>query len=125
QLAGEGAYDPTKEVLNYLAEFKILLILDNLETVLDNRIKSFLGRLPQGSKVLITSRIGVGAYEYPIKLQPLEETEAVQLLRALISARNVTTLADTNTRKLARYCKRMNYNPGFIKWFVSAVQAGT
>ena len=61
-----AAEDPIEELLNYLATFRIFLVLDNLETVLDERLRSFLARLPQGSKVLITSRVGVGAYEHPL-----------------------------------------------------------
>lgn len=123
-LSGVDTDAPIDEILMYLAEFKILLILDNLETVLDTRIRNFLGKLPQGSKVLITSRIGIGAFEYPVKLMPMEEPEAVALLRALAKSRNVTKLTKTNNKDLSNYCKKMKNSPGFIKWFVSAVQAG-
>src|SRR5690606_4036204 len=70
-LGGQGITDPIPEVIEYLSQFRILLILDNLETVLDDRIRNFLGGLPQNSKVLVTSRIGLGAYEHPIKLAPM------------------------------------------------------
>jgi LuxR family glucitol operon transcriptional activator len=121
-LAGIDVEDPLDEVLSYLSEFKILLILDNLETVLDHRIRDFLGRLPMGSKILITSRIGLGAYDYPVKLQAMEESS--QLLRALARSRSVSELVRTSNGQLNGYCKRMKDNPGYIKWFVSAVQAG-
>ncbi len=124
QLAGENISDPLEEVLSYLTEFRILLVLDNLETVLDDRIRDFLGRLPVGSKVLITSRIGIGAYEYPVKLQPMDEGDAIQLLRALAKIRGVTSLVRLPNNRLANFCQRMKNNPGYIKWFVSAVQAG-
>lgn len=112
------------EVLDYLKEFKILLVLDNLETVLDERVREFLGKLPYGSKVLITSRIGVGAFEYPYKLTQMDETDAVQLLRASARIRGVEKLFSLPQFQLSIYCKKMNNNPGFIKWFVSAVQTG-
>jgi LuxR family transcriptional regulator, glucitol operon activator len=123
-LAGEAAEDPLEEVLGYMREFRILLILDNLETVLDDRIKGFLARLPQGSKVLITSRIGLGAFEFPVKLEPMDHSESVQLLRALANIRGVSYLAKLPPKQLQSYCAQMGNNPGFIKWFVSAVQAG-
>ena len=116
--------DPVEELLQYLATFRILLVLDNLETVLDERLRSFLARLPQGSKVLITSRVGVGAYEHPLKLDSLSNSEAVQLLRALTKARGLTRLVNVNNRIVAGYCEQMKNNPRFIKWFVSAVQSG-
>lgn len=124
QLVGTQIADPLQEVLDYLREFRILLIIDNLETVLDERIRSFLERLPMGSKVLITSRIGLGAFEYPIKLQSMDQREAVELLRAMAKIRGVNDLARMDNAKLAGYSQRMKHSPGFIKWFVSAVQTG-
>ncbi len=124
ELSGQDKSEPTAEVLSYLGNFKILLILDNLETVIDERIRHFLEDLPPGSKILITSRIGLGAFEFPVRLQPLENQEAVQLLRVLARVRGVSELVKYNDRKLGVYCGKMQNNPGFIKWFVSAVQAG-
>lgn len=116
--------DPTNSVLEYLDNFNILLVLDNIETVLDENLRSFLSQLPSGSKVLITSRIGVGAYEFPIRISPLSDSESIQFLRALLSRRGLRELAAMDNKRLTRYCARMQNNPGFIKWFVSAVQAG-
>lgn len=125
QLGGvNDSSDHLSEVLDYLKEFKILLVLDNLETVLDERVRTFLGRLPYGSKVLITSRIGVGAFEYPYKLMEMDDNDAVQLLRALARIRGVESLFTVKQSQLMIYCNRMKNNPGFIKWFVSAVQTG-
>ena len=113
------------EVLGYLTEFKILLILDNLETVLDDRIREFLQAMPMGSKVLITSRVGRGAFEFPYKVPALEPSEAVSLLRALAKVRGVADLAKLPVKRLETYCERMKNNPGWIKWFVSAIRAGS
>ncbi len=123
-LAGNSTVDPMKEVLGYLAEFRILLILDNLETVLDERIRSFLEKLPTGSKILITSRIGLGAFDFPYKLSALAPNESVQLLRAVAAARGMSEMLGVPNKKLGEYCERMKHNPGFIKWFISAIQAG-
>jgi LuxR family glucitol operon transcriptional activator len=120
--APEAAADPIGEVLSYLQAFRILLIIDNLETILDDRIKKFLENLPNGTKVLITSRIGVGAGDLPVKIGELPES--VRLLRAVAQVRGVKTLTATNNGQLGVYCSRMKNNPGWIKWFVAAVQAG-
>jgi LuxR family glucitol operon transcriptional activator len=124
RLAGSTAGEPIEEVLEYLKQFRILLVLDNLETVIDARIRGFLQRLPTGSKILITSRIGLGAFEVPFKLNPLARTEAVQLLRALAKTRGITYLEKLSSARLTTYCDKMHLSPGFIRWFVSAVQAG-
>lgn len=123
-LAGVRTGGPLEEVLDYLSQFNILLVLDNLETVLDTRVRSFLERLPRGSKILVTSRIGLGAFEVPLKLQAMDDSDSIQLLRALARVRGAKDLVAMPNAKLARYCKRMNNNPGWIKWFASAVHAG-
>lgn len=123
-LGATASKNPASEVLAYLAEFNILLILDNLETVLNDEIRDFLRELPQGSKVLITSRIGVGAFENPFRLETMDESDSIQLLRALARIRQVPTLVQLTNKQLKNYCARMQYNPLFIKWFVQAVQIG-
>ena len=121
---GGAQSDPVEEVLDYLRQFRILLILDNLETVLDDRIAGFLRRLPSGSKVLITSRIGLKSLEYPVRLPKFTTDESVQLLRAVARVRGQESLVHMDNRRLGGYCARMNNNPLWMKWFVSGVQAG-
>lgn len=113
-----------EEVIEYLATFKIALFIDNLETILDDNIRQFVGALPQGSKIIITSRIGLGAYEYPIKLQGIEESYASQLLRSVAKIRGVDALSKLKEDMLRSYVNRMHRNPSYIKWFVSSVQTG-
>jgi len=124
-ISGVVSANPVDELLEYLREFRILIILDNLETVLDDRIRDFLARLPTGSKVLITSRIGIGAFDFPFKLEELSRSESVQLLRAVAKSRGVENLVKTDNKQLDIYCSRLKHNPGYIKWFVSAVQVGS
>lgn len=118
------ASESIEEILEYMRSFRILLIIDNLETVLDENIKSFVGRLPTGSKILITSRIGLGAYEDPVKLQPLTGVDAVALLKATAKLKGAAKLVRLQPDEALRFCERMHFNPLFIKWFVSAVTAG-
>tara|TARA_R110001599_G_scaffold177397_3_gene369627 strand:- start:666 stop:2966 length:2301 start_codon:yes stop_codon:yes gene_type:complete len=113
-----------EEVIEYLATFKIALFIDNLETIIDENIRQFVGALPQGSKIIITSRIGLGAYEYPIKLQGVEESYASQLLRSVAKIRGVDALSKLQESIVRSYVNRMHRNPSYIKWFVSSVQTG-
>lgn len=112
ELAGERIENPIEELLAYLQEFRILLVIDNLETVLDDRVRGFLERLPPGSKILITSRIGLGAYDRPIKLPPLSEADSINLLRTLALVRQVQFLTNMGNKRLAQYCSRLKHNPG-------------
>ena len=124
-LGGSGIDDPVEGLLQDLAALPTLLILDNLETVLDDRIMSFLGRLPAGSKILVTSRIGIGAFDHPLQLEPMSQDDTVVLMRTLAKARQVSGLVKCSNRQLTEYTTRLYNNPGFIKWFVAGVQAGT
>lgn len=45
-LGGLGGEDPATELLDYLASFKILLVLDNMETINDEGLRNFLLELP-------------------------------------------------------------------------------
>lgn len=123
-LGGKESPSPIEDLKELLNTFKILLIIDNLETVLDNHLKDVLSDLPFGSKVLITTRIGLGAFEYPVQLEGLSDPEAVQLLRATAEVRGCARLTKVSNEKLATFCRRMRNNPLHIKWFVSAVQVG-
>jgi len=121
---GKGASQDLSEINEYLSAFKIVLFIDNLETILDDNIRNFVGSLPNGSKIVITSRIGLGAFEYPIKLQGIEESYASQFLRSLAKLRNVNSLSKLDEKILRQYVNRMHLNPSYIKWFVSSIQAG-
>lgn len=124
-LAPKGSENPAADILEYLGAFPILLILDNLETVLDDRISEFLTEIPQGSKVLITSRIGLGNAEFRVKLTPMNDQETLQLLRRMAQIQGVQEIAKAENRRLLKYCNKMSNNPGFIKWFVAAVKSGS
>lgn len=124
ELGAPAGSDPLADILDYLKHFRILLILDNLETVLDSRVTEFLSRLSGESKILITSRIGVGAPEFPIRLAPMTEVDAVSLLRATAVSRSVKDLVSVPNDRLKGYCNRLTNNPAWIKWFVSGVQSG-
>jgi hypothetical protein len=124
ELGGSGSDDPMSDVREYMEAFRILLVLDNLETVLDGKLRDFLTDLPMGSKVLVTSRIGLGMVENPIQLQPLSDDDSVRLLRTLARIRNVTTLTELGQPAMESIASQMAGHPAYIRWFVAGVQAG-
>ncbi|MBN2069026.1 MAG: hypothetical protein JW739_05250 [Opitutales bacterium] len=116
--------DKINSTISILSEFKILLIIDNLETILDGNIQTFLTSLKGMSKVLITSRIGVGSMNLPIRVEPMEVLEGISLLRAYSQALRVDIISKSNNSVLERYVRTMKCNPGYIKWFVTVVNTG-
>jgi LuxR family transcriptional regulator, glucitol operon activator len=123
ELGAPRTDDPVSEVLAYMENFKILLILDNLETVLDKRLRDFLLDLPLGSKVIVTSRKGLGI-ENPVQLEPLNSDDSVRLLRALAGVRGVNQLKRLSQDALEALTGKMSGHPAYIRWFVAGVQSG-
>jgi LuxR family glucitol operon transcriptional activator len=111
------------ELLEVLGSFPTLLVLDNVETVLDDRFPELLAEIPTGSKVLITSRIGVKT-ENPFRLSSLSSDDAIRLLRILAQVRGVDALKTATDSELAGWAQQMGRHPAYIKWFVAGVQAG-
>jgi LuxR family transcriptional regulator, glucitol operon activator len=124
ELGGIGERDSViSELLDMIGSFPTLLVLDNVETVLDDRIPIFLRDIPVGSKVLITSRIGVKT-EQPFTVSGIGLDESVKLLRILGRTRGIALLADSTDEQLAGWARQMGGRPAYIKWFVAGIQTG-
>jgi len=116
--------DPFSQVLDMLSKFKILLIVDNLETVLDEKIRNFVRDIPSGSKVLFTSRVGLGAYDFTVPVGSLTAKESEAYFRRVASVWRQNALLTAGGEAVKSYCTRLQHNPLGIKWFVQAVAAG-
>lgn len=112
-----------EELIEVLEAFPTLLVLDNVETILDENFPTLLREIPVGSKVLITSRIGVKT-ENPYKISGLSVDDAVILLRSLSRARGGVLPAGVESDQLKQWALRMNCHPAYIKWFVAGLQTG-
>src|SRR5262249_11933900 len=107
-----------------LADNKILLVIDNLETVLDEIIRDLVRRVPSGSKILFTTRVGLGAFDFPIDLKPFSAKEAHFFLRRACQVCGLKEIAKFPEQRIEDYCRTLQYNPMFIKWFVQGVKSG-
>lgn len=106
------------DLLFYMECYKTLLILDNLETINSNDVKKLFDDIPMGSKVIITSRIGVGEYESRLNLKEFTENEACSYFRRLTKAYSATSLSKLPQNEVNDFCKKLFYFPLCIKWFV-------
>ncbi len=113
------------ELIDYLAHFKILLAFDNLETVDPQNLRKILAPVPQGSKIVITSRIGLGEIELRYPVSALDVTTAAILLRRYSKALHANDLAAAADSDITNYCSKLYFNPLLIKWFVSCVANGS
>lgn len=118
---GEGIQN---EILDYMSQFNILLVLDNLETINTEQIREFIQKLPVGSKLLITSRIGIGEFESRHPIAGLNPQEAGYYLRRLGQNQKLEVIQKLSEHSINRIGSRLYYNPLAIKWFVANVLKG-
>ena len=114
-----------EDVLEYMSLFRILLVVDNFETVSDNSLRPLLTSIPVGSKVLLTSRVGLGELEIRYKLGPLDTKTSISLMRRFAKSLNVEILYAVADNKLDKYVSSLYFNPLLIKWFVQSVSMGS
>jgi AAA+ ATPase superfamily predicted ATPase len=100
-----------------LGRARILLVLDNLETVIKNdrdRLFELISYLPNGCKAILTSRRDIGSTSDTLRLGPLDETAAFRFFKSL--ARNNDLLAKTEAADWPRLYAETNGNPLLLRW---------
>lgn len=80
--------DQTRLVQKVLSEQRTLLIMDNLESVTDDRLKPFLRNLPPPTKAIVTSREWVDVADV-LLLTGLSQGESLSLISEESRLRNV------------------------------------
>lgn len=113
-----------EEILEFLDQFNVLLIIDNLETVLEDEMRNFIREAQQKCKIAITSRVGLGELEFPRKLYGLTESEATILIREISKVRNSDELIKLSNAQLLKIAKQLHFNPLAIKWFLNSIDTG-
>ena len=116
--------NPEQMLLNFMEDFKTLLVLDNLETLNLQEINEFMDAIPENSKVLITSRHGLGELEKRIRLGGLDKKDCITYFRELskyygleLHKRSDAEIVDIAEGKLYS-------NPLSIKWYMNAIYNG-
>jgi LuxR family transcriptional regulator, glucitol operon activator len=118
-----GEADPLIRVRKLLEENKILLAIDNLETVLDQTLVDLAQDVPGESKLLFTSRVPLGG-DLSVVVRDFSEQEARQFLRRLADAHSIDRLKQLPTDEIGRYIKRLGAKPLLLKWFALGVASG-
>ncbi len=104
---------------NLLASHRTLLILDNLETVEDDELLSFLRYLPDPTKAIVTTRHRIDV-AYPLRLQGLTKETTMQLIDLEASNR----LIDLDERHRNELAKLSAGVPLAIIWTLSLISRG-
>jgi len=101
-----------------------LIVIDNLETVTDERIINFIIDAPSNIKFLITSRKGLGQVERRYELKQLKEKEAIFLFRQVAKDKQIESLAKLEDKVIKKYVNKVSNYPLAIKWVVGQVARG-
>lgn len=110
-------------VIDQIKSSKTLLVIDNLETI-GEEIRDLVINIPSKSKVLLTSRIGLGEIEVRYELNPFIPKDATALFHSLVTVYNCNTLKRIHHQVVEKYLHKLRFNPLLIKWFILAVAQG-
>lgn len=103
---------------------KVLIVVDNLETITDDRIINFILDAPLKIKFLVTSRKGIGQVERRHELKELKAKEAVHLFRQLCKDKQLEKLATLPEPTIKKYVDKVSCYPLAIKWVIGHVARG-
>lgn len=113
------------DIAQQLSQRRVLLAIDNLETLSDfDILRPLLTSVAAKSKILITSRLGLGELEQRFQLKPMETRSASDLLRKFARLLGQERIASEPSSIVEQYCGQLHCNPLMIKWFVSAIAYG-
>jgi|GEM_PF-1517037 len=104
-------------VKSLLEDSNILLYVDNLETVDDNRIIEFLDEIPYGVKAIVTSRRSrVRVSVLPIEVEPFSDNEALEYVEDLSSTPGLYYLQELSEAERLRICNNCDNIPLAMLW---------
>ena len=122
----EVPFDSFKNHLyNIFSSQKCLLIIDNLETIIENdSLISFIKDIPRPSQVLITSRKGLGEIERRYPISDMLENDALKLFRIVAKERKMVSLLSLQNGTISELVKRVKCYPLLIKWSIGQIFLG-
>lgn len=123
ELYPERSFSSFEDVCTELNDEKILLCIDNLETLLiesQSEFQQFNQELPLRWKVLVTSRVSLGAGT-SVPLEALKEKHSVALARNYFRKRGVMNIQQKTLQQIA---KAANHNPLAIRLTVDLYLKG-
>jgi LuxR family glucitol operon transcriptional activator len=125
QLANDTIQEK-EELTNSIIDISdnILVVIDNLETITDERIINFILDAPLKVKFLITSRKGIGQVERRYQLKELKAKEAIYLFRQVAKDKQMPLLAKLNDEIIKQYVQKVSFYPLAIKWILGQVARG-
>lgn len=103
---------------------RVLIVIDNLETITDERIINFILDSHPNTTILITSRKGLGQVERRHDLKELKEKEAIRLFRLISQEKNLENLRTLEDNIIKKYVNKVYCYPLAIKWVLGQAAVG-
>lgn len=126
ELNDNNSIEKKEQTVQLLFEIanSVLIVVDNLETISDERIINFIIDAPDKAKFLITSRKGLGQVERRYELKQLKEKEAIYLFRQIAKDKQISSLLKISNDVIKRYVNKVSNYPLAIKWVIGQVARG-
>lgn len=102
-----------------LTRYRTLLIIDNLETIDDEQVLSFIREVPDPTKVLVTTRTRIDV-SYPIRLVGLPKSDALVLIEQQCQERQIAL----SPSEMDIFYQRTGGLPLAIVWSVAQLGFG-
>ena len=116
--------DLLSQIRHYMIESRVLLVIDNLESLEPSLFRQFILQIPSQSKLLVTSRVPIGEFEARYKLEHLDLNSSVDLMRRYARYLNLESMYESDHNTLTDYTKKLFHNPLLLKWFISGIARG-
>jgi NB-ARC domain len=123
QLAQEYKADKV-DILLRTPTRRVLLIIDNFETIEDHDLVQWLQKVPEPNKVLITSRHAQLRTVWPVHLSGLDEEDALILIRNHIARLGLEALRSASTDTIRPLARVTEGNPKAIEMALGHVKYG-
>ncbi|HEX9941157.1 MAG TPA: SIR2 family protein [Thermoanaerobaculia bacterium] len=117
--------DKKQEVDGLLRIYKTLIILDNFDTVDDKELTGWLEKIPEPSKVIITTRqVKLHQQAWSVRLRGLSSGEAKELLRRYASDVALDFVEGVSDETLQNLCEVTGGNPQLMKLTLGRARVG-
>lgn len=116
--------NPKERIETFLRNNKILLAIDNYETIVGDDIQKLAEDVPGDSKILFTSRHPIGG-DITVFVGELSPDDAMRYFHRLIHVYGLRSLYKTNDQNdFSRWLEGLSYKPLSIKWLVLGIKSG-
>jgi len=121
-IAQQPYLEKIESVRKLLQTKPYLLIVDNFETITDEAVRDFLLKIPEPSKVLITSREQKLPQAWAVSIKGLEQDEALALIRNEGQRLGLKSVEEADDTVLLRLYQATGGAPLAIKWSVGQIK---